>query len=66
MRKKTPPADPQTCGSCRFFLANQVNEYGQCRRFPPATSVQDGAAVTLWPVVAASDWCGDFAHVLHS
>lgn len=62
---KKPSPDPQTCTSCRFFLANTADEYGYCRRFPPVPSIQDGAHLILWPVTTASDWCGEFSRVTH-
>lgn len=66
MPKKPPPADPENCGTCRYFLGNRADEFGYCRRLPPVASIQDGAAVTLWPVVNTSIWCGEFGRILNS
>lgn len=66
MLKKPVLADPQTCGSCRYYHGNRADEYGYCRRFPPVASIQDGAAVTLWPVVTLPNWCGEFDRKLNS
>jgi hypothetical protein len=66
MPKKVPPADPQACDACRFMLANQTDEFGYCRRYPPtASDNEDGVSTTVWPIVSASEWCGEFCQKTH-
>jgi hypothetical protein len=54
-----------SCTSCVFFEDHVVNgakstsDEGLCRYNPPIS--QPGpSAHGLWPVVAATDWCGRF------
>lgn len=61
-----PPADPQSCASCRHFLANTADQFGYCRRYPPVASTQDGAHVTLWPAVTSNLFCGEYDRALNS
>lgn len=65
--KKQIPADPQTCAACKFHKPNQTDEYGYCLRYPPKPHLdsEDGAQVMLWPIVALSEWCGEFVQKLH-
>jgi hypothetical protein len=42
------------CSTCRFFLADQ----SQCRRYAPQPTAD--AKNAHWPVVSASDWCGEY------
>ena len=39
------------CGDCKYERG------GTCHRFPPIIHVSD----SIWPVIRASDWCGEFA-----
>ncbi|HEY0063161.1 MAG TPA: high-potential iron-sulfur protein [Telluria sp.] len=66
MAKKLPP-DPQSCESCRFFLANKTDEFGFCRRYPPkAVQADDGTETTLSaPTASTSDWCGEYQRTTH-
>lgn len=66
MPRKSPPPEPESCGSCKFHLKNDADEYGYCRRNPPTASSDEGAAVTLWPVVTINEWCGGVARKLNS
>ena len=63
---KKPAPDPQSCESCKHFLKNAADDYGYCRRFPPVPTVDDGATVTAWPVLHASELCGEFGCKLNS
>jgi hypothetical protein len=63
---KKPPADPQSCESCRFFLANQSDEHGYCRRLPPALIVINDEAYSEQPTTSAPDWCGCWERKLKS
>ena len=59
------------CGGCQFLGDRHFGEYDfalsnapvlfQCRRHAP-TVLQVGHSSTrqAWPLVRASDWCGDF------
>jgi hypothetical protein len=46
-----------TCGECGYYQAGSP-DHGHCRRYPPTTV--SAAGHVAWPVVAASDWCGEF------
>lgn len=63
---RKPDSEQESCGSCRFYLAHPAERGGICRRNPPVPSTQDGAPVTLWSGVSASDWCGCFSRKLQS
>lgn len=67
-KKKQPEADPQSCGSCKFFLKNQHDDAGYCRRYPPTVvPVSDGDQFSCeFPVVEAPDWCGEWQRKLQS
>lgn len=66
MKKKPAPADPQSCASCKFFLPNQNDEHGYCRRYPPVF-VSDGEGGGFSdPCTAESDWCGEYLRRLNS
>ena len=44
------------CANCRFFQADQADEfYGQCRRNPPVVM---GNTLAQWPRLHSDDWCG--------
>lgn len=45
-----------TCDSCRFWHKAE----SQCRRNAPLPVNGGQDKQTLWPVTAASDWCGEF------
>lgn len=46
-----------TCSHCRHWL-RQINDFGQCRRFPP--QLYNGAGGGRHPTTHASDLCGEF------
>lgn len=57
------------CESCKWLGPEREYEDGfECRRHPPAVvSVQpigDGydVTVTRWPVVSATNWCGEWIY----
>jgi hypothetical protein len=47
---------PEACATCRF--ANDGGFLRNCRRHAPTLDAPTGRAV--WPVVEASDWCGEY------
>jgi len=53
----------KVCGSCGFYdlekvESEKVGAIGRCRFSPPKPSADDKGAV--WPIVNATDWCGEF------
>lgn len=45
------------CEVCRYWEpASADSIFGQCHRRAPSTAGDDA---NRWPVVAASDWCGE-------
>jgi hypothetical protein len=53
-----PP--PETCGNCRYFIAQPPEKTsGMCRRYPPTVP---GDALR-WPSVYAVHWCGEWKNV---
>jgi hypothetical protein len=55
----------ETCGNCRFWVASRNEEgEGTCHRHAPrcvmsGQMTEDGID-TVWPWVAAEDWCGEW------
>ena len=66
MRKKLIPIDVQSCASCRCFVAEQGDEVGACKRFPPVPVVFSDELVSTYPAVAPDDICGEYARRLQS
>ena len=64
MPKKTE-ADPQSCASCRFFVPNQTDSVGYCRRFPPVPVAEEEMTVSVFPVTDSADWCGEYVRITH-
>lgn len=62
---KKPPADPQSCQSCRFFLANETDENGYCRRNPPEIFVANDELFSDQPTTSADRWCGQYERKTH-
>lgn len=54
----------EKCSGCHFWLEIH-DERGNCRRKPPVVlwNEDDSEAVTEWPVVFASQWCGEYKRV---
>lgn len=52
-----PPLDQQRCGNCRYARCNHQGR--RCHRHAP----QIGPRGSEWPIVAASDWCGEWVGV---
>jgi hypothetical protein len=59
--KKQIPEDcmPQ-CRTCAFYQAEQADEAGYCRRYPPQFVTDDETIGWSFPVVVQDDWCGEF------
>lgn len=66
MPKKPAPADPQSCGTCRCFLAAPGAQQGACKRYPPVPVVVADAITFACPVVDRDDICGEYARRLQS
>lgn len=68
MKRKTDSAETptMTCEFCRYFVPKEGRN--ECRRNPPSTFVdmEDGGQVTVFPLVEAGEWCGQFAFKLNS
>ena len=48
-----------TCESCRFGQQEDLRRgWGKCRRYPPKVYSHNPSG--NWPVVDASDWCGEY------
>lgn len=62
---KKPPADPQSCESCRFFLGNKTDDAGYCRRYPPTPIADDEGIASVVAVTTSADWCGEYVRVTH-
>lgn len=69
--KPTEPAiTTDTCSSCRYFMPTQPGSLqgtGYCRRYPPmpmVTSRPDKNGTvnyqTIFPLMQAHGWCGEF------
>lgn len=58
---KKAPADPQSCASCRCFVAEHRAEVGYCKRFPPVPIVNADELRCAYPAVSPDDICGEFA-----
>jgi hypothetical protein len=64
----TEPANPCTCGQCRYFVPvdNQLPRNGQCHRNPPTTTIvineqhPKGVLQTVWTWVNGGEWCGEW------
>jgi hypothetical protein len=42
------------CATCVFWGASDWGGDGRCRRYAPH------GEVSVWPMTAADDWCGDW------
>lgn len=63
--KKKPVDDPQSCASCRFFLRNQVDDAGYCRRTPPVVIVLMDEIYSEQPMTLENEWCGCYERRTH-
>lgn len=52
--------DSPECGNCRFFLAEDKGDSGECRRYPPVPLIDEGEWVTIWPAIDSDDFCGEW------
>lgn len=52
----------ELCWNCRSFNYPGQGDSGECRRNSPRVkfSRRDDEIGSVWPVVAAEDWCGEF------
>jgi len=44
------------CQTCAFFHG----EKSQCRRYAPQPKAEGGTQTAVWPIVVATDWCGEY------
>ena len=68
-------SDTRCCGNCEFFDVDDAEDLsdpeGMCRRHAPRAVLahdEDGKPLhrfTLFPVVIASEWCGEFRVLNH-
>ncbi|MCJ2098960.1 hypothetical protein [Methylobacterium sp. E-046] len=59
MRLLNPISGPDGCGTCRFFVAaTSTVSIGDCHIARP--SLQDETLLGIWPLVRASDYCGEY------
>jgi len=65
-RKPKIPLEPvATCGNCRHI--RPAGDLLYCHRYPPtAIRGDDGAMYSEFPIVQATDTCGEFAAKLNS
>jgi hypothetical protein len=49
----------ESCGACVYYLAHSGGGRGDCRRFPPNV-FSESAERSIFPVVEASMWCGEY------
>lgn len=50
---------PATCATCPFYSGSKDHTAnGLCRRYAPEPNTTV-AVPTAWPIVKASDWCGE-------
>jgi len=56
----TQPAESSSsCNTCQWWDPPAAEDGpGQCRRFPPTGGPV--VAVSAWPLVFGSDWCGEW------
>lgn len=72
-RIREPEIEPDhICGHCNWRGPEGVHDTADavpgptCRRHAPvATGGMMSGSRTMWPVVALTDWCGDFEHTKH-
>lgn len=60
MAKKLPDDCMPSCKTCSFFLIEPKDDLGFCRRYPPTLINIEDELDSVFPVVAESDWCGEF------
>lgn len=53
-----PVPIPPSCAICCFWHPTGELNHGQCRRFP--AHPRNNSPYASWPVMAATDWCGEF------
>lgn len=58
--------DPEACGCCRFFLANEHDSGGYCRRYPPVPIADEDGLASVGAMTDAFEWCGEFSRKLNS
>ena len=57
-----------TCSACHHYLQVAGEQYGHCRRYPPATIVGRGAQhltndgpLGIFPITLSTSLCGEYA-----
>jgi len=66
----------RACGNCKHWEGREDSrnvrtgelERGECRRSAPRPFDRwgDGTNVAVWPITAATDWCGQFEQKLRA
>lgn len=51
------------CASCVFFLVDAKESYGECRRNPPTSFLEDDGIGFTFAITEESQWCGEFQRV---
>lgn len=61
-RKKQIPDDCMPrCETCAFFVGDQKEDIGECRRLPPVTFPDVGEGLCFsFGITVKSMWCGEF------
>lgn len=49
------PHQPEACACCKYYKQRPDCDSGRCRKLPPTAMQSD------WPMVNATDWCGEFS-----
>lgn len=54
------------CENCRYF--KPMSDHAECRRNPPVVvlDVTDGGHISVFPMAAPGEWCGQWAAKLNS
>lgn len=67
LRSRAPLPARGDCAGCAFAQPVILDGSGdeelvlECRRFPPAVSIFEGAPTILFPQVSGGEWCGEWA-----
>ena len=63
MAKEEKDAQPVQCGNCSFGQDAKITRYDvkiiACRRFPPCQAGNQVATGRVFPMLQATEWCGE-------